>query len=378
MKNKKKILFITGTRADYGKLKSLMKKIEGSFDFELFIFIGGMHLVKVFGSTYEEVLKEGYKNVYVAHGLRQSSCASINFGDTVSHIAGYVKNIMPDMIVVHGDRVEALAGAVVGALNNVAVAHIEGGEVSGTIDESIRHAVSKFANLHFVSNEEAKKRIIQLGEKEEDIFVIGSPDIDVMLSDTLPSLDKVKKRYGIDFCEYGIVMYHPVTTENHETGDKIKIIVDSLIKSNKKYIIIYPNNDLGSEIILNEYSRFRDNKNFLLYPSMRFEYFLTLLKYAKFIIGNSSAGIMESGIYGIPTINIGTRQNGRFNLVDLKNIQQVNENVDEILKAIYNISKYSIKNMHFGKGDSTQRFIKTISDSKIWKRNLQKKFVDIE
>lgn len=374
----KKILFITGTRADYGKLKPLMRAIEESSNFELFIFVSGMHLLNIFGSTYEEIVKDNYKNIYIAHGLVHSSEMSVNLGNTICYLTGYINNIKPDMIVVHGDRVDALAGAIVGALNNITVSHVEGGEISGTIDESIRHAVSKFAHLHFVSNEEAKKRIVQLGEDVNNVFVIGSPDIDVMLSNTLPTLEEVKRHYDIDFNSYAIAMYHPVTTEYKEIGSSVKIFVDGLLESNKKYIVIYPNNDLGSEIILNEYSRLRDNKNFLLYPSMRFEYFLTLLKNTEFIIGNSSAGIREAGVYGIPAINIGSRQNGRFKLNDLKNVQQTLDNCEEIVRAINNSMKYKIVSMNFGIGDSTKRFIDVISDKNIWSRNLQKRFIDLE
>jgi UDP-N-acetylglucosamine 2-epimerase (hydrolysing) len=374
---KKKIVFITGTRADYGKLKSLMKAVESHDSFELFVFVCGMHLQRVFGGTYHEVLNDRYKNLYVAHGLVHSDHMSVNLGNTISHMTGYFETMRPDMIVVHGDRIDALAGAIVGALNNITVAHIEGGEVSGTIDESIRHAVSKFAHLHFVSNEESKKRIIQLGENAENIFDVGSPDIDVMLSENLPQLDEVKKHYGFSYDSYGIAMYHPVTTEHAEIGKNIKVLVDALIESERKFVVIYPNNDLGSEIILNEYKRFEGNENMVLYPSMRFEYFVTLLKNAECIIGNSSAGIRESGVYGIPAINVGTRQNGRYHLESFKNLQQVGENVEEILSALENVSKYQIVQMNFGKGDSTNKFMDIIANKKVWERTLQKKFIDM-
>jgi len=376
---KKKMLFITGTRADYGKLKPLMKAVEESEYFELYIYVGGMHLINILGSTYEEVLKEGYKNVYVAYGFTHyANETSLNLGNTISQVTGYVNNIKPDMIVVHGDRIDALAGAIVGALKNIIVAHVEGGEVSGTIDESIRHAVSKFAHLHFVSNKEAKNRLVQLGEDLESIFIIGSPDVDIMISSGLPSLEEVKKRYEINFDNYSIFIFHPVTTEYNELGKNIKIVVDTLIKSNKKYIVIYPNNDLGSEIILNEYYRLKDNKNFILLPSMRFEYFLTLLKNTSFILGNSSVGIREANIYGIPSINIGTRQNGRYKINILKNIQQVSEDVDEILTAINRVDKYKIIQMYFGGGNSTSKFIEIITNNNIWNKKLQKKFFDFK
>lgn len=373
---KKKILFITGTRADYGKLKSLMKAIEESDFFELYVFVTGMHLLSMLGSTYEEVVKGGYKNIYIAFGLAHSENMSVSLGNTVSHLTGYVDNIKPDMIVVHGDRTDALAGAMVGALNNIAVAHIEGGEVSGTIDESIRHAISKFAHLHFVSNEEAKKRIIQLGEDANNTFVIGSPDIDIMLSDSLPSFQEVKKYYEIPFDNYGILLYHPVTTEHGSIGEHIKNIVDAIIASNKNFVVIYPNNDLGSEIILNEYLRFKGIDKFAVYPSMRFEYFLTLLKNTDFVVGNSSVGVRECGIYGIPAINVGSRQSGRYNPTAAKNIQQVDEEVNDILCAIEKARNHKFTQMLFGSGDSTKKFMEIISEKDIWDKKLQKKFVD--
>lgn len=373
----KRILFITGTRADFGKIKSLISNIEKTDDMEAYVYVTGMHLLQQFGKTYDEVLKENYKNVYVAYGTMVTNSMSYNLGNTVTMLTGYVNNIQPDMIVVHGDRTDALAGAIVGAFNNIAVAHIEGGELSGTIDESTRHAISKFAHIHFVCNESAKMRLRQMGEEEERIFVIGSPDIDVMMSDALPSLGKAKERYEIEFERYGILMYHPVTTEYDSISEKVKCIVKALEKSGKNYIVIYPNNDMGSELIINEYTYLRNNSKIKMYPSLRFEYFLTLLKNADFIIGNSSAGVREACIYGIPTIDIGSRQQGRYS-TEVANIQHVEHNVADILTAIRNIEKYRIVGSHYGHGNSAQKFVEILSKDEIWDRELQKRFVDID
>lgn len=373
----KKILFITGTRADYGKIKSLMKTMDDSEKYEVYIFVSGMHLLPKYGSTYKEVLKDGYKNVHVAFGQWHTENMSYNLGNVLTSMAAYVQQIEPDMILVHGDRIDALAGAITGALNNILVAHIEGGEISGTIDDSIRHAISKFAHLHFVCNEEAKKRIIQLGESEDKIFVIGSPDIDVMISDTLPSLEKAKAYYDIEFDEYGIFMYHPVTTEVTKLSRNIEKVIWALKESGKNFIVIYPNNDLGTEIILEKVRELDHQKHFVVYPSLRFEYFLTLLKHAKMIVGNSSAGIRESGIYGIPAIDIGTRQHGRYNIDVLKNIQHVSEDEDEILEAIKNADKYAIKGTDFGNGNSTEKFLSVLENEHIWSGNIQKEFIDL-
>ncbi len=376
--NCKKIMFITGTRADYGKMKPLMKILDKKPLTEVYIFVCGMHLSETFGSTYNEVLSDNYKNVYVAYGLSQSQNSSANLGNTICCLAGYVENIKPDMIIVHGDRMDALAGAVVGALNNTLVGHIEGGELSGTIDESIRHAISKFAHIHFVCTQEAKNRLIQLGEQGKRIFVIGSPDIDIMLSNRLPELHMSLERYNIDFDNYGILMYHPVTTEYDTIGVKIKEVVDSVIESNKNYIVVYPNNDLGSEVILNEYKRFKNNPRFRVFPSLRFEHFLTILKNAEFIIGNSSAGIRESGVYGIPAIDIGTRQNGRYSTSIIKNLQHVEENKNEILKAINEADRYKCSSMKFGDGNSSEKFNEIILNPDFWKMEIQKRFVDYD
>lgn len=374
----KKIVFLTGTRADYGKIKSLMKKVEERDKFELHIFVTGMHMLSKYGSTWKEIEKDGFKNLYFFINQKSSSHMDTSLSNTILGFSNYVHELKPDMIVVHGDRLEALAGAIVGAFNNIKVAHIEGGEISGTIDESIRHAITKFAHVHLVSNDDAKKRVMQLGEKEESIFVIGSPDIDIMLSDSLPTIDQVKERYEINFEQYSILMYHPVTTEVDQLPEKIRHVVDAVIESERNFIVIYPNNDEGSTIILNEYKRFAGNARFRIFPSMRFEYFLTLLKNCDFIIGNSSAGIRETCVYGIPSIDIGNRQKGRYDLNKLKNIVHVDERKHEILNAINNMEKRTEVNRIFGEGRSAERFIKLLEDEEIWGLEIQKHFIDIE
>lgn len=374
---KKRVLFITGTRADYGKIKSLMKKMEQTNIYDVFIYVSGMHLLAKYGSTYREVLKDGYKNVYVAFGQPHTDNMSYNLGGVLTSLSAYVEEIEPDMIIVHGDRIDALAGAITGALNNILVAHIEGGEISGTIDDSIRHAISKFAHLHFVCNEEAKKRIIQLGESEEHIYVIGSPDIDVMISENLPGLQDVKTYYEIPFDEYGIFMYHPVTTELGLLEQHITTTIDALKESRGNYVVIYPNNDLGTEIIVDKISELEGMKQFRIFPSIRFEYFLTLLKNSSMIIGNSSAGIRESGVYGVPAIDLGTRQSGRYDIQMLQNIQHVDENKTDILTAIQRAPDYKVQCQSFGKGNSTEKFLEILQKKDIWNCGIQKKFVDL-
>jgi UDP-N-acetylglucosamine 2-epimerase (hydrolysing) len=280
------------------------------------------------------------------------------------------------MIIVHGDRVEALAGATVGALNNVLTGHIEGGEVSGTIDELIRHAVTKLSHAHFVANSEAQKRLLQLGERVETTHVIGSPDVDVMNSDSLPSLAEVKQRYEINYDNYAVVIFHPVTTELEDLKDHIQVLVEALIQSNKHYVVIYPNNDNGSEIIFHAFDRIIDHANFRVFPSMRFEHFLQLLKNADFMIGNSSAGVREAPHFGVPTINLGSRQNNR---VSLPSIINCDFDLSSLLKTISSI----VNNKHaqttiFGDGNSAEKFYEILKKNEFWNLPKQKFFVDLD
>ncbi|PLT35480.1 UDP-N-acetylglucosamine 2-epimerase [Bacillus sp. V5-8f] len=375
----RKILFITGTRADYGKLKSLMNQVEKSPHFELYIFVTGMHMLSEYGSTWKEIEKDRFNNIYNFINQKVNSNMDIALSNTILGLSNYIDELKPDMIIIHGDRLEALAGAIVGALNNIRVAHIEGGEVSGTIDESIRHSITKLSHLHLVSNEEAKKRVIQLGEPADSIFIIGSPDIDIMLSDNLPTIEEVKKNYDISFEKFAILMFHPVTTEIYNLHNNIKCIVDTLISTKKNFIVIYPNNDHGSNIIINEYKKLENNRFFKIFPSMRFEYFLTLLKHSEFIIGNSSAGVRESGVYGIPSIDIGKRQEGRYSPNELKNIIHVNDNEkDALLNAINETSNHKIISKNFGDGKSDEKFMKILEGNQIWELEIQKKFNDVQ
>lgn len=374
--NNKKIVFLTSTRADFGKLKPLLTKIEHSKQFECYVFVTGMHTLSKYGSTFKEVINQGYKNVSVFMNQTHLTDPDIVLANTVTGFSNFVKEIRPDMIVIHGDRIEALSGAIVGTFNNILVSHIEGGETSGTIDEIIRHTITKLSHLHFVSNNKAKTRLVQMGEPKNSIFVIGSPDIDVMLSKKLPSLNLAKKHYEIKFKNYSILIYHPVTTEIDSLQNEVSELVSAAIKSEKNYVVIYPNNDNGTDIILEEYKRLKYKKNFKIFPSVRFEFFLTLLKNTDFILGNSSAGIREAGVYGIPSINVGTRQKNRSKN---KNIENVRVKVPNILKAIEKIKIKKFKpSFEFGLGKSSVKFYSVLKKKKVWNTPIQKHFVDIK
>lgn len=370
----KKIVFLTGTRADFGKLKSLIEVLRKSPDFEVHIFATGMHMDLKYGFTVNEIEKCGYSNIYKYINHDSESAMDITLSRTIEGFANYIRLINPDLIIIHGDRIEALAGATVGALNNILVAHVEGGEVSGTIDELIRHSVSKLSHSHFVANEEAKKRLIQMGELENSIYVIGSPDMDVMVSEDLPSWEELKTYYEIPFKQFAISMFHPVTTEVEMMDIYANNYVTALEESNLNFIVIYPNNDKGSDFILNKLLRLQNNPKFKVFPSVRFEAFLVMMKHASFMAGNSSAGIREAPFYGIPTVNVGTRQNGRSNNSDILN---TGYGKDEIKNALLKAVNHKIENQHlFGDGKSDEKFFEILSLNSYWETSKQKIFKD--
>ncbi len=376
--NKKKIVFLSGTRAEFGKLKPLIKSLDLNPKYEVHLFVTGMHMLEKYGGTAREILNE-FSNVYLYNNQAFAPQMDTVLSNTTYGFGHYIRDeVKPDLIIVHGDRVEALAGAIVGAFNNILVAHIEGGEISGTIDELIRHSVSKLSHIHFVANAQNKQRLIQMGEKDENIFVLGSPDIDIMFSKNLPNLEYVLNHYDISFKEYAIIIYHPVTTESHEISKNVKEFVDAVIESKLNYVVIYPNNDSGSNIIFEEYKRLDGLPEFKLFPSIRFENFLVLLKNCKFIVGNSSTGIREAPIYAIPSINIGTRQQNRFYHSSILN---VNENKEMILQSVIeaiNSTHNHTKNYFFGNGQSANNFLNVLEKKDFWNTKIQKQFIDIK
>lgn len=372
----KKILFLTGTRADFGKIKSLISVLEEQPDMEVFVFVTGMHLLKEYGYTLLEIERCGFRNIYTFENHTHESTMDLTMAKTIEGLSAYAKEVAPDLIVVHGDRVETLAGAITGSLNNILVAHIEGGELSGTVDELIRHSVSKLSHIHFVSNKEAKRRLIQMGEIPESILLIGSPDVDIMFSQELPDLATVKAYYEIEFRTYGIAMFHPVTTEPAEMAKHAEDFTNALLTDRHNYIVVYPNNDLGSRLIIDAYQKLEGNTRFRIFPSLRFEYFLTLLRNSQFIIGNSSAGVREAPYYGIPVINIGSRQQNRVLHADIVNVAY---DTASIGKALNDIDTHQVASAEggFGEGNSAALFLEAVKNEDIWSINHQKQFRDI-
>lgn len=333
-----------------------------------------MHLLGKYGSTHLHVLSE-FPEAFLFMNSTSSSDMDKTFAKTVDGLGDYVRENRPDLLVVHGDRVEALAGALVGGLLNIMVAHIEGGETSGTIDESLRHSTSKIAHHHFVANEKAANRLAQMGESDRTIHVIGSPDLDVM-DGPLPALEQALAHYGIEnFKDFSIVIAHPVTTKPAETQSLASSLRAVLQDTQDFTILLGSNNDSGSSILEDAYSRI-SNPRVKFFPSLRFEFFLTLLKASSVIIGNSSAGVREAPHFGTPAVNIGSRQSGRAASPMITNCDPEAMAIQEAIFLAK--SKERLPDREFGDGRSAIAFLEILSGKEFWLKDPQKKFVDLD
>lgn len=367
------LLFVTGTRADYGKLEPLaLAAVEAGH--RVTFFVTGMHMLEKYGLTKEEVHQQKRFEVVEFINQRDGDPQDIVLAKTITGFSDYLQEHQPDLAVIHGDRVEALACSLVCAMNYVRCAHVEGGEVSGTIDEQFRHCNSKLSSVHLVSSEEAKARVERLGEPSEAIHVIGSPELDIHCRPSGVTLEEVRTRYNIAQSDYGICVFHPVTSEASAMGEQAEVLFSTLIESGHYYVVILPNNDPGSEAILSVI-RTLPNDQFRVLPSMRFAYFSELLRNAQAIIGNSSVGVREAPFLGVPSLDVGTRQSNRGSAASLFcSAAHDRTAIDRFLSEFW--GRRFPSNQSFGRGDSANNFVKLLNLRAFWDRPLQKYFVE--
>lgn len=369
------LLFVTGTRADFGKLEPLAAAARDA-GFAVSFFVTGMHMLERYGLTKNEVHRMAGVGVHEFLNQRPGDPQDVILAKTVTGFSDFVTEHRPDLVIVHGDRVEALATALVAATNYIRSAHIEGGEVSGTIDEVFRHCNTKLASFHFVSSAAAAARVRALGEPEDTIHVIGSPELDFHAGPSGVTLDQVRSRYAIPFADYGICIFHPVTSEAASMGRQAEALFGALERSGRAFVVIAPNNDPGSEAIFAALSGLPGDR-FRILPSMRFAHFSELMKNAAVMVGNSSAGVREAPFLGLPSLDIGTRQTNRS---DARSIRTA-EAEDAAAIAAFLDEEWGQRyprDTAFGAGRAAERFVAVLSDPAFWERDLQKKFRDYD
>ncbi len=365
----KKLLFVTGTRADFGKLEPLAKAAQLA-GFEITFFITGMHMMQRYGETRLEVKRFAGAEFIEFVNQREGDALDFILAKTILGFSDFVHERRPDLVVIHGDRVEAMAASIVCAMRYIRSAHIEGGEVSGTIDESIRHCNTKLCATHFVSSEDAKARVLSLGEAPERVFNIGSPELDTHAQPSGVSIAEVKARYAIPFDDYGIVIFHPVTSEVDSMGAQAASLFGCLVQSGKHFVVIAPNNDPGTDDIFAVIEALPKDR-FRLIPSMRFNYFSELMKNAAVMVGNSSAGVREAPFLGLPSLDVGSRQNNRAQADSIFGCSAFDQEKIQLFLTNQWHHRYKV-DASFGNGMASDQFIQVLNIDKYWEINIQK------
>lgn len=365
MLKKINILTITERRADYSRYKPILDLIKKDKHLNYKLIVTGMHLLKKHGLTINQIKKdklEIFKTIKSFSNIKNSDEAMVYaIGKVLIEMSKILKKFKPDIVLTGFDIGANFALCVAGAHFNIPVVHIQGGEVSGSIDESIRHAMSKFSNYHLVANEDAKKRLIKMGEDKKKIFNVGCPSLDALRLVKEKSLFYLTKKYKFDFKKnFLCVLQHPVTTEKKNSKIQILETIKAVKLSKIPSFFIMPNNDAGFEKIMKSIKA----SGFAWTSSLSLSEYKTVLKNCEILIGNSSSGIHEAASYNKPVINIGSRQNKRLKSKNILNSQYDNK---EILKKIRFILsnknfKKKLKNVKnpYGDGFSAEKIVKVL------------------
>lgn len=316
----KRIGIMTGTRAEYGLLKSLMQEINKDNDLELYLIVSGMHLSPEFGMTYQEIEEDGFEiNAKVEMLLSSDSPAGISksIGLGVIGFADEFQRADLDMLILLGDRYEALSAAICALVMRIPIAHLHGGEVTeGAIDEGIRHSITKMSYLHFTSTEQYRNRVIQLGENPERVFYVGALGVENIKKINLMTKEELERSIHFEIDENTVIVtYHPVTLENNTVEEQFLNLLEVLDRNPKiRMIFTKANADTNGRIVnelIDKYAA-QNSERACAFMSLGQKRYLSALKYCRIVIGNSSSGIIEAPSFGKPIINIGDRQKGRI------------------------------------------------------------------
>ncbi|MFL2661219.1 MAG: UDP-N-acetylglucosamine 2-epimerase [Alphaproteobacteria bacterium] len=350
MRKIKRICVVIGSRANYSSIKSLLVELKKDDFFQLQIVVGFSALIENYGKVSDLIERDGFKidsYIYAHLDGDHNTMMAKTTGLGIIELSSAFEKLKPDLVFTIGDRFETLATAISAAYMNIPLAHTMGGEVSGNLDESVRHAITKLAHIHFPASKESYDRIIRLGEDRKYVCLSGCPRIDLikLISDKNefnPGKESITAGVGdnIDIDkEFSIVLYHPVTSENDETYNQMNIILECLIEFDFQSIILWPNADFGTNKIAKSIRKFRERekmRGIRFFKNFKFEDYIKLLNITKCLIGNSSSGIRDCGFIGTPVVNIGSRQNSRERS---KNVFNVKFEKKEIINAIIKQSK---------------------------------------
>lgn len=309
------ICYVTGTRADFGLMASTLRQIHTSISLKLSLLVTGMHLSEKYGLTVQEIEREGFDILAkVPCNMEQTDGAqmAINLGQMLQGFVHALKIEKPDFLLLLGDRGEMLAGALAASHLDIPIVHLHGGELSGTIDESIRHAISKLAHIHLVSTTVARARLIRMGELPENVHTVGAPGLDGLTDLVTKNREQLCASEGLNpDRKLALLIFHPVLQEAGEAAAQIEVIAQTLCDTNYQVLALMPNSDSGSDEISRVLSAFQHAGQFVNKIHLERQLFVTWMSCVDVMIGNSSSGIIEAASFGTPVLNLGTRQNRR-------------------------------------------------------------------
>lgn len=378
---KKKILYISGGRMDYGLMKETLLTIQKNSYLELKIVATGLHLMPKFGKTIQQILKDGFLPIVARATFQQDNKPSMALflAQCVKELTKIVAKEKPDFILLLGDRAEMLAGAIVGAYLSIPVCHIHGGDVSSTVDESARHSITKLAHLHFPATQKSAQRILKMGEEKWRIFLTGSPAIDAILKEKLLSKKEFCQKMDLDEKrEFCLVIQHPVTLEAEKAGWQMEQTLGAVAELSMQTIVIYPNSDAGANQIIAVIEKYA-KKYPLIKPFKNLErtLFLSALKNADVMLGNSSSGIIDSPSFHLPAINIGARERDREQSANVINVEHNKIQIKQTIIKAQNDKNFREKvkscQSPYGNGKTGEKIAKILSEIKINKKLLDKK-----
>ena len=385
---KKSFCIVSGSRADYDLLKPVIRGIKEEKFFKLFLLVTGSHLSKMHGFTYKQILKDGFKIDQKIEILRNSDKEEAISKSISRGIVGFTKifkKIKPDAIIVLGDRYEIFSAVISAAFFRIPIIHLHGGETSeGSIDEIIRHSISKFSNYHFVATKEYKKRVIQLGESPKNVFNVGSTGPENIRSERFMPLYKLEKELNFNFKYKNLLItYHPVTYEEKYGINEFKTLLKVL--SNYRdvgLIFTMPNADAKNNSFIKAIKKFtKKYKNSKYFISLGQKKYFSCVKYVDAVIGNSSSGLIEVPSFNKPTINLGKRQRGRIKAQSVIDCEKVTtKKIQKALNRIYNknfIKKIKNTKNPYANGATSRKIIKKLKSISIIKVN-EKKFNDLK
>ncbi len=361
---KKKIFFITTSRADYGYVDELVNEASKNLkNFKIFLIISGNHFSKFYGNSYKFI--KNYKDVLKIKipipNLNKDVTSTIkvlNYASTKFSIL--LKKYKPDLVVSFGDRFEMFAFSLAAYTHNIKQAHIAGGETTlGSLDDGFRHSITKFSNFHFPVTEIYKKKLIQMGEDPNRVFNVGNLGLDKIKKMKFLSKNKLKKKLGINFLDKNfIVVFHPETSKIKETNENFQNLLKSISEFKEiNFIFTSPGSDFLSNEIIKKTKKFiNENENMYFFKNLGSQIYLSLLKVSNGIIGNSSSGISEAPMLNVPTLNIGDRQKGRVNLKSIYNCRANKKDITKNIKKILKKRKYRAPNI-YGDGKSARKII---------------------